>query len=69
VVFLFSTTLFCQEFTGHVTDPSHAAVPKATITVHNQGTNTDVTTLTTGAGKARPTLCSMSIRRPPSTLS
>jgi hypothetical protein len=50
VVFLFSTTLFCQEFTGHVTDPSHAAVPKATITVHNQGTNTDVTTLTTGAG-------------------
>jgi hypothetical protein len=50
VVFLFSTTLFCQEFTGHVTDPSHAAVPKATIIVHNQGTNIDVTTLTTGAG-------------------
>jgi hypothetical protein len=48
VVFLFSATLFCQEFTGHVTDPSHAAVPKATITVHNQGTNTNVTTLTTG---------------------
>ncbi|WP_263367557.1 TonB-dependent receptor domain-containing protein [Edaphobacter bradus] len=42
--------LFGQEFTGHVTDPSNAVVSKATIIVHNQLTNTDVTTVTTSSG-------------------
>jgi hypothetical protein len=50
VVFLFSTTLLGQEFTGHVTDSSKAAVPKAAISVHNQLTNTDITTVTTSSG-------------------
>jgi hypothetical protein len=47
---LFASSLFGQEFTGHVTDPGHAAVPKATIIVHNQLTGTDETTLTTSTG-------------------
>ncbi len=47
---IFSTALFGQEFTGHVTDTSNAVVPKATITVHNQLTNVDVSTVTTKTG-------------------
>jgi len=49
---LFSTTLFGQNatFTGHVKDSSGAAVTKAQITVHNEGTGVDITTVTTGAG-------------------
>jgi len=50
VVFLFSTTLLGQEFTGHVTDSSKAAVPKAAILVHNQLTNADIATVTTSSG-------------------
>jgi len=48
----FSTTLFGQNatFTGRVTDQSGAVVPKAQITVHNQDTDVEVTTTTTGAG-------------------
>ncbi len=46
----FSTGLFGQTFTGHVTDSSGAFVPGATITVHNQLTNVDAKTKTTGAG-------------------
>ena len=49
-VAFFSTALFGQEFTGHVKDTSGAAVSGATITVHNQLTNIDVTTKTTGSG-------------------
>ena len=49
---LFSTTLFGQNatFTGRVTDQSGAVVPKAQITVHNQETDVEVTTTTTGTG-------------------
>jgi hypothetical protein len=50
VVAFFSTTLFGQEFTGHVKDASGAAVAGATITIHGQLTNVDVTTKTTGSG-------------------
>ncbi|HEV2646831.1 MAG TPA: TonB-dependent receptor [Acidobacteriaceae bacterium] len=39
-----------QLFVGHVADPSGAAVPNATITIHNEGTGEDVVTKTTGAG-------------------
>jgi hypothetical protein len=49
VAFL-STALFGQEFTGHVKDSSGAAVAGVAITVHNQLTNVDTTTKTTGAG-------------------
>jgi hypothetical protein len=45
-----STALFGQEFTGHVKDASGAAVPGTTITVHNELTNQDISTKTTGAG-------------------
>jgi outer membrane receptor protein involved in Fe transport len=47
---LLASPLFGQEFTGHVADSSHAAVPKAKVIVHNQQTNTDVTTQTTSTG-------------------
>ena len=47
---LLASPLFGQEFTGHVSDPSHAGVPKAAITVHNQLTNVDVATETTHTG-------------------
>lgn len=50
VALSFSTALFGQEFTGQVTDTSNAAVPKATIRVHNQSTNVDITTVTTKSG-------------------
>ncbi len=39
-----------QQFEGHVTDSSGAAIPGVTITVHNEGTGTDVVVKTTGAG-------------------
>src|ERR1700750_434483 len=39
-----------QEFAGHVSDTSGAAVPKATITVINQDTGITLTSLTTGSG-------------------
>ncbi len=50
LVVFFSAALLGQEFTGHVTDPSGAAIAGATITVHNQPTNVDVTTKTTATG-------------------
>ena len=46
----FSTALLGQEFTGHVTDTSGAAVPGATITVHDQLTGIGISTKTTGTG-------------------
>lgn len=39
-----------QEFAGRVTDSSGAVIPKATVTVTNQGTAVVLTTLTTGSG-------------------
>jgi len=50
LVVFFSTGLFSQTFTGHVTDSSGAAVAGATVTIHNQLTNVNITTKTTGAG-------------------
>jgi hypothetical protein len=50
LVVFFSTGLFGQTFTGHVTDSSGAAVAGATVTIHNQLTGVDITTKTTGAG-------------------
>jgi hypothetical protein len=50
LVGVFSTTLFGQEFTGHVKDASGAAVSGATVTVHNELTNQDIKTRTTAAG-------------------
>ena len=47
---LFSSALFGQEFTGHVVDPSGAAVAKAKITVTNQDTKVIITTVTTRSG-------------------
>ena len=39
-----------QQFEGHVTDASGAAIPGASVTVHNEATGTDVVVKTTGAG-------------------
>src|SRR5271168_3021706 len=50
LVSVFSTTLYGQEFTGHVKDASGAAVSGATVTVHNELTNQDIKTKTTAAG-------------------
>jgi hypothetical protein len=49
---LFSTALFGQNatFTGHVSDPSGAAIAKAQITVHNEETGVNISTTTTKAG-------------------
>ncbi len=49
---LFGTVLYGQDssFTGHVTDITGAAIPKAAIIVHNEGTNVDITTQTNGNG-------------------
>src|SRR5271157_1973788 len=49
-VVLFSTALFGQTFTGHVYDTTGAAVPGATITIHNQLTSVDTRSKTTDAG-------------------
>src|SRR5580692_2464231 len=52
VLGLFSGILWGQDatFTGRVTDPEGATIPKARIIVHNQATGVDVTTNTTGSG-------------------
>lgn len=50
VLTLVSCALFAQRFTGRVTDPSGAVVPKADVTVHNQKTNVDINTKTTDSG-------------------
>jgi len=47
---LCSVSAWGQAFTGRVTDHTGASVPKASITVHNVATNSDVKTTTTGAG-------------------
>lgn len=39
-----------QGFTGLVADSAGAAIPKAKVTVHNEGTGVDKTTLTTSTG-------------------
>ncbi len=39
-----------QQFEGHVSDPSGAAIPGATVTIHNEATGVDVVAKTTGAG-------------------
>ena len=39
-----------QQFEGHVADASGAAVPGASVLVHNEGTGIDLTAKTTGAG-------------------
>ena len=39
-----------QQFEGHITDSSGAAVPGANVTIHNEGTGVDVKVKTTGAG-------------------
>lgn len=36
--------------TGHVSDPTGASVPKATVIVHNESTNQDITTVSTSTG-------------------
>lgn len=45
-----SAASFAQEFTGHVKDSTGAVLPGATIIVHNQLTNQEVKTKTTGSG-------------------
>lgn len=49
---LLPAVLFAQNasFTGHVSDPSGAAVVKAQITLHNEETGVNLSTATTGAG-------------------
>jgi hypothetical protein len=39
-----------QQFTGRVTDKTGAMIPNVTITVHNNGTNVNLRTVTTSAG-------------------
>ena len=39
-----------QQFVGHVADPSGAAIPGATVTIHNEDTAVDIVVQTTGAG-------------------
>ena len=48
----FVTAVYGQNssFTGQVTDNTGAAIPKAAITVHNEGTGADITTQTSGGG-------------------
>lgn len=47
---IFSASLFAQEFTGHVSDASKAAIAQAKITVTNQKTAVSLTTVTTSSG-------------------
>jgi len=39
-----------QEFTGRVTDPTGAVVPRASILAHNLDTGVDKSTITTSTG-------------------
>jgi len=39
-----------QGFTGSVTDATGAVIPKAKVTVHNQGTSVDKIVITTSTG-------------------
>jgi hypothetical protein len=50
ILICLSSALFAQEFTGLVSDSKGAVVPKAQVIVHNQSTNNDVKTFTTGTG-------------------
>jgi hypothetical protein len=50
LVAVFSVASFGQEFTGHVKDATGAALPGASITVHNELTNQDIKTKTTASG-------------------
>jgi hypothetical protein len=43
-------SLSAQEFTGRVTDPTGAVVPKVVVTAHNVDTGVDVKTTTNGSG-------------------
>ena len=47
---LFVGRLSAQEFTGHVTDATGAAIAKAKVTAHNVDSNVEVTTVTTRTG-------------------
>lgn len=55
-LFLLLLLTFCaniaigQEFTGRVSDQQGAAIPKASVTVHNQLTNVEIATETNGTG-------------------
>ena len=54
VLVLWAGSVAAQEFRatikGQVTDPSHAAVPGATVTVQNQDTNETASTVTNAEG-------------------
>ena len=39
-----------QQFVGNVSDSSHAVVPGATVTIHNEGTGEEVVVKSTGVG-------------------
>jgi hypothetical protein len=39
-----------QQFVGHIEDSSHAVIPEATVTIHNEETGEDVVVKTTAAG-------------------
>jgi len=43
-------SLSAQEFTGRVTDPTGAVVPKVVVTAHNVDTGVDIKTTTNGSG-------------------
>ncbi len=45
-----ATAQSTQEFVGHVVDTSGAAIPGATVTVHNEGTGENLVVKSTGAG-------------------
>ncbi len=45
-----ATAQSIQQFVGHVVDSTNAAIPGATVTVHDEATGEDVVTKSTGAG-------------------
>ncbi len=47
---MFSGTCFAQQFTGHITDSSGAAIPAAEVAVHNINTNVDILAAATKTG-------------------
>jgi hypothetical protein len=49
-VFLISSLLRAQEFTGHITDSTSAVIRQAQITAHNQETGVDIQTISTNSG-------------------